>query len=131
MERTKLLNGHIQNAHTQDRQTNQVVCERNEKIKALTKRPSSENTGLDRVNNEKTSKFAESFCKPGLDIIFLISQFGRSGWLNAHFHLNSITKKHNNGMYFESFLRMNNKNMTYHVLSYTSYNYGAVEEVQL
>lgn len=34
--------------------------------------------GLDHVNNEKTSKFAESFCKPELDINFFISKVGRS-----------------------------------------------------
>lgn len=33
-------------------------------------------------------------------------------------------------MYFEGFLRMNNRNMAYHVLSYTGNSFGAVEKVQ-
>lgn len=54
--------------------------------------------GLDYVNNEKTSKFAESFCKPGLGIIFWYHKLVGLGRLNALPHLTSVTKKHNNGM---------------------------------
>lgn len=86
--------------------------------------------GLDHVSNEKTSKFAESFCKSRLDIVFWYHKLVGLGRLNALPHLTSITKKHNNGMYIESSLGMNNRNMTYHVLSYSSYSNGSVEEVQ-
>lgn len=51
--------------------------------------------------------------------------------MKGHPHFTSITEKCNNGMYFEGFLRMNNRNMAYHVLSYTSSSFGAIEKVEL
>lgn len=57
-----------------------------------------ETQGLDYVNNEKTSKFAESFYKPGLGNIFWYHKLVGLGRLNVLPHLTSVTKKHNNGM---------------------------------
>lgn len=56
--------------YTHRRQTSQIVCERNEEFRPFTNRSPSKNRGLEHVNSEKTGKFAESFCKPGLGIIF-------------------------------------------------------------
>lgn len=86
--------------------------------------------GLDGVNNGKTSKFAENFCKPGLDIIFWYQKSVGLGRCNAYPHITSITEKHNNGMYFESFLRMNNRNRTYSSLLHMHHRHGAAQKVQ-